>query len=149
MYRTLAKPLFRMSTSDFSNEKKAAHLLIKDFSFIQSQGARARCSQDSAVLWCEIIRPKLWDRRSPLSHWLCASSSSPDRVCLSVKSEWKKSHLAVRQKGVPLVLRHQPLNPPFQYVGRGRNTEWSRDPQVSPTQQVLLKCKKYSFIFTW
>lgn len=46
-------------------------------------------------------------------------SAQTDPVCLSVKSQSKKSHLAVRHSAPlpPPVLRHQPLNPPFQQEG--------------------------------
>lgn len=95
-------------------------LYFKCFISIQSSMSsiyRIR-EQQRLRLWSEIIRPQPWDRRSPLAHWLGASSTSPaahtDPVCLSVKSEKKMLHLSVRQENVSLVLRCQPLNPSFQ-----------------------------------
>lgn len=79
-------------------------------------------------LWCEISGPQLWDRRSPVSHW-CGACFSPS-ACTDRRSlvSVKEVPPGCQRRGVPLIFRHQLLNPLIQNAERGGNTNWSHVP---------------------
>lgn len=75
---------------DVLSEKKAVSSNWRPLFYTES-GTEGLFAVKSVLLrlWCEIIWPQLWDRRSQLSHWLGASPPSPatqtDPVCQSGK----------------------------------------------------------------